>query len=291
MVEAALNGFYPPDHEVGDRTAFPVGTVPPGVVMSPRTVEIGDARALQAESGLSDAQFFAEHGFVLLRHATAVRDWDADVAQVYLPEIEAIIRERLLPGRRVEVQQSPSLLRRGRDTAVPFYADGVHSDGGIGPQDYAHNIGAFSNEQFGAWWRARYDRDDVAGLIWMDFWRVTNMTGPLAHMPLALCDTASVDPEDLVPIANTGIAPEGRESRHLSLRFNEDQRWYSYPGMTNDELLVFKLAEFWKQAGGQRNCFHSAFRDPDAPDDAELRQSCEHRVGVMVLHDDSGTGS
>lgn len=291
MVEAALNGFYPPDHEVGDRTAFPVGTVPPGVVMLPRTVEIGDARALQAQSGLSEAEFFAAHGFVLLPHVTAVRDWDTEVAGIYLPEIDAVVRERLLPGSKIEVEQFPSILRRGRDTSVPFYADGVHSDGGIGPEDYAHNIGAFSNEQFGAWWRARYDRNDVAGLIWMDFWRVTNMAGPLSHMPLALCDTASVDPGDLVPIANTGIAPEGRESRHLSLRFNESQRWYSYPGMTNEELLVFKLAEFWKHPGGQRNCFHSAFRDPAAPDDAQHRQSCEHRVGVMVLHDDSGTGS
>jgi len=290
MVGVALNGFYPPDHVARERIAFPVGGPPPDVTMPPRTVEIGDARALQAESGLSEAEFFAAHGFVLLPHATAVRDWDAD-ALVYLPEIETLIRERLLPGRRVEIEQFPNILRRGRDTAVPFYAEGVHSDGGIGPDDYAHNIGAFSNEQFGAWWRERYDREDVAGVIWIDFWRVTNMAGPLAHMPLALCDTSSIEPADLVPIANTGIAPEGRESRHLGLRFNEGQRWYSYPGMTVDELLAFKLSEFWKDPDGQRNCFHSAFRDPGAPADAQHRQSCEHRVGVVVLRDDSGAGS
>lgn len=291
MVRAALNGFYPPDHQALDRTAFPVGTAPPGVTMLPRTVEIGDARALQAESGLSEAEFFAAHGFVLLPHATQVRDWDTDVASVYLPEIDMIVRERLLPGRRVEIEQFPNILRRGRDTAVPFYADGVHSDGGIGPDDYAHNIGAFSNPEIANLWRARYDRDDVAGVIWVDFWRVTNMDEPLAHMPLALCDTASLDAADLVPTANTGIAPEGRESRHLGLRFSEGQRWYSYPGMTNDDLLAFKLSEFWKDPGRDTNCFHSAFNDPGAPADAQHRQSCEHRVGVVVLRDNSATAS
>ena len=29
------------------------------------------------------------------------------------------------------------------------------------------------------------------------------------------------------------------------------------------------------------------FVDPEAPSDAEERQSCEHRVGVLILRDDS----
>ena len=285
MVATQLNGFYPPDHVAGDRTPFPVASAPPGVTIVPRAVEIGDARALQAAEALSEAEFFARHGFVLLPHPTQVRDWDRDVASVYLAEIERVIRERLLPGRRVEVQQVPSLLRRGRGTSVPFYAEGVHSDGGLDVDDYQHNIAAFSHEQAAQWWRARYDRDDVDGVIWIDFWRPTNMAGPLEHMPLALCDTASLDAADIVPIANTGIAPEGRESRHLSLRHNSAQRWYYYPAMRTDELLAFKLGEFWKAPHAPGNCFHSAFRDPGAPADAEARQSCEHRVGVMVLKD------
>ena len=285
MVAAALNGFYPPDFSDEARQRFPVGTQPPGADHVPRMVEIGDARALQATEGLPESDFFARHGFVLLPHESAVRDWDTDIAAIYLPEIERVIRQRLLPGHRIEVHQVPSLLRRGRDTPVPFYAEGVHSDGGIDADDYAHNIAAFSSPEAGRWWRTAYERDDVAGVIWIDFWRTTNMAGPLRHMPLALCDTASLDAADLVRTGMTGIAPEGRESHHLSLRYNPAQRWYVYPGMRDDELLAFKLAEFWKAPAPPRNCFHSAFRDPGAPADAEHRQSCEHRVGVMVLRD------
>ncbi|WP_264940707.1 CmcJ/NvfI family oxidoreductase [Sphingomonas caeni] len=261
----------------------PVGAPPPGPVPQYPPTEIGDARALQGEA--DPAAFLAEHGFVLLPHATQVRDWDRDITDIYWAEIDAVIRERLLPGRRVEIQQAPTLLRRGRDTPVAFYAEGVHSDGGAGADDYAHNIGAFSNPEFARYWRARYDQDDVEALWWLDFWRPTNMSEPLEHMPLALCDVSSLDPADHVPTELTGIAPEGRPTRHLSLRFNAGQRWYSYPRMTNDELLVFKLAGFSKAGGPPQNCFHSAFRDPGARAGAQERQSCEHRVGVLLLRD------
>ena len=282
MARIRLNGFLPAGFTPSERLRGAVGGAQPLMVND--TVEIADARAFQAGAE-SEAAFFAEHGFVLLPHVTFVRDWDRDVASIYLPEIETVIRERLFPGRRVEIAQGGAPLRRGRDTAVPFYAEGVHSDGGIGADDYAHNIGAFAGEAAARWWRTQYDRDEVEGVVWVDFWRTTNMAGPLEHMPLALLDTATLDARDCVPTGLTGIAPEGRETHHLSLCFNPDQRWYHYPSMTPDELLAFKLMAFWKDEVSPQNCFHSAFRDPEAPADAEERQSCEHRVGVMVLKD------
>jgi len=280
---AHLNGFYPPDFVPTDRERYPIGALPPGMDTTSRRVSIADARMLQAQERVSEAEFLRRHGFVLLQHATAVRDWDEDIGAVYLSEVEQIIRDRLLPEFTVEVHQLPNILRRGRDTATPFYADGVHSDGGVDHGDYAHNIAAFATPQAAQWWRQQYERDAVAGFIWLDFWRPTNMAGPLEHMPLALCDTATVERDDIVRTGITGIAPAGRETHHLSLRFNAGQRWYYYPRMTNDELLVFKLAEFWKAPRGLGNCFHSAFADPDTPAEAEHRQSCEHRVGALIL--------
>lgn len=285
MTTARLNGFYRPEFVCEERQHFPVGTVEPGMDADGRSVEILDVRVLQAAEAVSEAEFFSRHSFVLLDHVTQVRDWDADCTAVYQPEIDRVIRDRLFPGRRVEIQQAPNVLRRGRGTATPEYADGVHSDGGLDLDDYVHNIAAFAHDQAAHWWRARYERPDVAGLIWIDFWRTTNMSGPLEHMPLALCDAATLEDDDAIQVAMTGIAPEGRESHHLSLRFSPQQRWYYYPGMTPDELLAFKLAEFWKVPAPVRNCFHSAFDDPATPPNAEARQSCEHRVGVLVLAD------
>lgn len=285
MTTARLNGLYAPEFTFGGRQHFPVGSLARGMAPEGYAVEIGDARALQAAERMSEAEFFSRHSFVLLPHVTAVQDWDRDCEDVYLPEIERVIRERLFPGRRVEIEQGPNILRRGRGTLAPHYGDGVHSDGGLDLEDYVHNIRAFAGDQAATWWRALYERPDVSGLVWIDFWRTTNMTGPLEHMPLALCDPASVAADDVVPVAMTGIAPENRESHHLSLRFRAEQRWYYYPGMTTDELLAFKLAEFWKDPAPIRNCFHSAFDHPGTRPGAEKRQSCEHRVAVLVLAD------
>lgn len=281
MPAVRLNGFIPQGLALPDGLRGAVGGAQPA--MSSDAVEIGDARALQAGTA-SEAACLAEHGFVLLPHASAVRDWSAEVP-LYNQEIATVIRERLFPGRRVEVQEGGPPLRRGRDTPVPFYADGIHSDGGAGLDDYVHNIGAFAGDAAANWWRTRYERDDVEGCVWLDFWRTTNMAGPLEHMPLALLDVATLDPADCVPTGLTGIAPGGHETHHLSLRFNPAQRWYSYGGMTPDEMLVFQLMAFWKDQKPPQNCFHTAFRDPAASPDAEERQSCEHRVGVLVLRD------
>ncbi|MDB5723092.1 MAG: symbB [Alphaproteobacteria bacterium] len=294
MTTGQINAFFPSDFAIRGRQFIPMGQDPPGVRLETRWIEIPDARPLQSVSS-SESGFFAGHGFVLLPHSTRVRDWtidpespfESEVARLYLPEIETVIRERLLPGRRVEIQQGPFLIRRGRDTETPFYAEGAHQDFGLTPDDYQRNVSAFANEEAARWWRLRFEQSDVAGFMVVDFWRTTNMAGPLRHMPLALCDPGSVDRADLVPTAMDWIAPDGKESHHLALRSNPSQRWYHYPAMTGDELLAFKLFEVWKDDRQPRfaSCFHSAFRDPDTPVGAEQRQSCEHRVGVLVLQD------
>jgi hypothetical protein len=282
MTSVRLNGLYRPEFDCERRQYFAVGSVAPGMDPWGRQVNIMDARELQEHEALSEAEFFSRHSFVLLPHISRVRDWDED-GSIYQSEIERIIRERLFPGVRVEIQQGPDVLRRGRNTPNPDYADGVHSDGGRDLEDYLHNIAAFANPEAAIWWRKLYERSYVSGLVWIDFWRTTNMNGPLEHMPLALCDPTSIEPDDLVPVAMMGIAPQERESRHLCLRFDAQQRWYYFPHMTTDELLAFKLAEFSKESTPVRNCFHSAFRHPDTPANAEKRQSCEHRVAVLVL--------
>jgi hypothetical protein len=284
MTFAQLNGLFAPDYPADAIFSAPVGAPPPGAPSFP-PVEIRDARPLQAGTA-GEAACFAAHGFALLPHASAVRDWDNDIASLYLPEIEAVIRERLLPGRRVEIQQGPSLVRRGRGAATPFYANGVHQDHGLTADDYENNVTAFAGPEIGRLWRRRFGRDDVAGFMAIDFWRTTNMTGPLRHMPLALCDPNSVAAGDVVRTRLTGIAPDGRETRHLALRYNAGQAWYHYPEMKGDELLAFKIFACGADGGGPlASCLHSAFVDPATPEGVEERQSCEHRVGVLLLRD------
>jgi hypothetical protein len=294
---AELSGLFPPDFTPDQRIQIDIGKGPPPGFRRPffGPFEIGDARAYQAEAE-SEPAFFDAHGFVLLAHETAVGDWEpapdnaesSDVVRLYYPEIEQLVRHRLFPGRRVEVHQWSPPLRRGRDTSTPQYASAVHSDYGLTPEDFEVSVEAYADRQAAEGWRRSYDRDDVEGFMMIDFWRPTNMTGPLMHMPLALCDPAKVEIADLVPMAMTGIAPSGRPTHHVGLRYNAGQRWYYYPRMQTDEVLAFKLFECRKddpEPTRFRSVLHTAFADPNAPADAEERQSCEHRVGVVILRD------
>ncbi len=284
MIETELYGFIPAD-VAGPLPTVDVRNPPPPRNTNFPPIEIRDARQLQRQ-GESEAQFFAENGFVLLSHRTVVKDWD-NVPQAFCDEIDEIIRTRLLPGRRVEIQQRPTPLRRGRGTGTPQYAQGVHSDGPLTAELYAANVGAFAGERARKWWLDRYSRADVTGFMSIDFWRVTNMQRPLQHMPLALCAPKSLQRSDILPMEFVGIAPDGHVSHHLALRFSAAHHWYFYPEMTCDEVLAFKLCEFWKDDpdAQPQNCFHTAFAHPGTPADAEERQSCEHRVGVLVLRD------
>lgn len=284
MVEIELNGLIPADVK-GPFPTIDIRNPPPRPKANLPPIQVRDARKLQA-NGASEAELFAGHGFVLLSHVTVVRDWD-DVPGAFCVEIEEIIRTRLLPGKRLEIQQRPGPMRRGRGTTNPEYAQGVHSDGPLTAELYAANVGAFAGEQAQKWWLERYRREDVAGFMSIDFWRTTNMSGPLHHMPLAVCAPNSLRRSDILPMQFIGIAPDGHMTHHLGLRFDPAQRWYFYPEMTGDEVLAFKLCEFWKDEpdAPSQNCFHSAFRNPLAPADAQERQSCEHRVGVLILRD------
>src|SRR5436190_11246233 len=148
MIETRLNGLFPPDYVVGERVNLTQlmnrggETSPRRPPLNPPT-QIIDARPLQAQAA-SERDFFDSHGFVLLDAPTMVGDWGdaADVGQHYLPEVEALIRTRLYPGREIAIMQPPNVLRRGAGTDVPQYGTGVHQDYGTTADDFQHSVAA-----------------------------------------------------------------------------------------------------------------------------------------------------
>ena len=243
----------------------------------------------------TEASFFQKHSFVLLDHASAVSNWDptpatppdqTDIPRLYFPEIDAIIRQRLLPGRRLDIPPVAHLLRRGPNTPNPYYGSVVHQDYGLSADDYEENVAAYGTDEAARAWRANYDRDEVAGYLVINFWRTVNMDEPLRHQPLAICDPYSVDPEDVLSTGLLNFTPTGRPSNQLGMRYNPRQHWYYYPRMTTREVLAFKNFQCWKdEPPTLRTCFHSAFEEPDPPPHAPAqRQSCEYRVGVYFLN-------
>jgi hypothetical protein len=117
---------------------------------------------------------------------------------------------------------------------------------------------------------------------------------PVATHPMALCDAATVSPEELVVFE---VHYADRIGENYFAKHSDDHRWYTYPGLTRDEALLIKQ---WDSAGALARSngangdavspddpctfsFHSAFKDPTTPPEAADRWSME--VRCMVLYD------
>lgn len=118
---------------------------------------------------------------------------------------------------------------------------------------------------------------------------------PVATNPLALCDSETVDPDNLVVFE---IHYRDRIGENYFAKHASKHRWFYYPAITGDEALLIKQ---WDSAGtlaqsrGSRAdataphapctfSFHSAFEDRATPPDAPDRWSIE--VRCMVLYDE-----
>jgi hypothetical protein len=135
--------------------------------------------------------------------------------------------------------------------------------------------------------------------------QIVNLWRPISHpafdWPLALCDYRSVDlTEDIFVIhVNYGVhASEG-----LAVKYNANQSWKYFPGMSPDEFIVFKTCVdtsfplsmtsfnpwYCRFDSAEEGSFtlHAAFKDPAAPEMAPPRVSIEVRA-LLIFEEKEG---
>lgn len=121
---------------------------------------------------------------------------------------------------------------------------------------------------------ARVMAKDWSRIMSIHAWRV--LSQPPHDTPLAVCDVRSVSPED-VRFGDfiEDYVQYGTYSAELRLiRYAPEQRWWSYPDMVPDELLLFLGHDY----AGREGCFHGAYRDPRCPAGVPGRASIETRT-------------
>jgi hypothetical protein len=93
-------------------------------------------------------------------------------------------------------------------------------------------------------------------------WRA--ITPPPQDLPLAMCDGRTVRMGDVVPIDYHQVR-NGRDVTYKSsgARFSPEHRWWYYPDMTADEMLVFK--GFDSALGDAFKTLHVAIEDTSRP--------------------------
>jgi len=228
-------------------------------------VAIADARPIR------DTLSLASHGFMLVDHASAVRDWwdEAALERLHYPEVEALLAK--LTGASRVVVFDRTLRRRGAGRPTLDGSGGsfaaVREPVGRVHLDYTAASGpARAREVLGA---------VPARFMILGVWRPILAT-PLVDAPLALADARSVHARDLV--RNELVYPH-RRGETFAVLHSPNHCWFHFPLQRRDEAIVFKHFDS-EGARGECPCAvaHSAFDDPGAPPDAPPRESLELRA-------------
>ncbi|HXS28240.1 MAG TPA: CmcJ/NvfI family oxidoreductase [Steroidobacteraceae bacterium] len=248
------------------------------------TVKVRDARPIAGHFKLDT------HGFELVRHVSAVRDFfdRAEVDAIYPGEVAAAVKA-VTGATRVAtlgwMARTSGDLTRFKHRTVGY----THSGGVQPPAGEAHVDTAPDRADRMA--RSTYERAFTGGpgysrFLYSSFWRA--FSEPPQDTPLAVCDGRSVRAEegttntmfvvDNIPDESTMLGPMQNEDQvpgAAIFHFSPAHRWWYFSRMTRDEAIVVKFhdsdrARVWRTP-------HTAFRDPTFPD-AKPRHSIEFRT-------------
>src|ERR671915_1233453 len=255
-VEAELN-YLAPESTVLRRFTAPGISVNTGSYRS-YVMPIHNGRPI------SDRFSLDRNGFAIIDHPTVVPDFtDRDeVDRVYVPEVAEFVKSYTGADRVATMRW---MLRRSADpgeNASQPQAAQVHNDYSV----------AGARQTATAVYQSEFpDGPGFRRALITSLWRV--FSPPPQDWPLALCDYRSVGddegldnrmylvdeiPDDLyaeMPATTPGAS--GSEFLHRA-----GHRWWYFPGMTRDEILLLKLNDSDHSVAWRAP--HSAFRDTTA---------------------------
>ena len=232
-----------------------------------RRVDVRDMRRV------ADLLSLDRHGFLLVRHETAVDDLydDEAVTGVYDRELQALLAE-VTSADRVAVFDHT----RRSDGA----GGAANPDGFRGPASRVHvdyTVDSGPKRAADALGQAEVDRVLSSGgrIVQVNVWRP--IRGPVLRTPIALADAGSVRPDEL--IATDQVFPD-RVGEIYQLAHGAEQRWYWVPRMERDEVLLIKG---WDSLDDGRARFtpHGAFQLEDQDPEAPPRESIEVRTYLV----------
>jgi hypothetical protein len=217
---------------------------PPGVprsngISDPREVTIEDARGLEAEFTLD------RNGFALIKAPTAVADFYSpdEIARVYYPEVERLLRDTLGASR---VHVFDHNVRNATRPGMAAPSRQVHNDHTVNsaPRRVRDHLGDEAEELL----KHRF------GIV--NVWRP--IRGPVLDSPLALCDARSFTDDDLIASDLVYAHVRGETSR---VEYNSRHRWYYFSEMQTDEVLLIRVHDSAND-GRARLSFHTSFENP-----------------------------
>ena len=232
-----------------------------GVAFDPHDVTIHDARELVAGFDLD------REGVVLLDHRTAVKDFfdDAEVLSVYYPEVEAIVKAATGADKVVVFDHTIRIDDEARQAALKVRGPVLNMHNDFAEISALRRVrDLLPPDEAEARLEKRYGSINV--------WRSIN--GPVQTRPLVVCDARSIDDRDWIPLERHYA---DRVGVTLNLRYNPGHRWYYFPGLDEDEAVLFKNYDS-RTGDTARFTAHGSFHHPETRADATPRESIEVRT-------------
>ena len=233
------------------------------VKFDPVQVQLEDARPL------NDGLHLDVDGFRVFEHRSAIAATGTkeELASQYIPEMADFLRE-LTGAREVRPHRSSLLLRTSTRSARPEgYPPATFAHLDFTPKSHASFL-AISEQEDGP--VAPYSRVAI-----LQTWRA--ISAPPQDSTLAIADPRSVADSDTM-LMDTVLGPEEVPELFFESRLcrvNPAHKWYYFPELTADEVLVFKGYD--SDPSVTSDVMHTAFDVPGVPADAEPRRSIEIR--------------
>ncbi|GJL81575.1 MAG: methyltransferase [marine bacterium B5-7] len=214
----------------------------PTVWNEDRMMSIFDARCELAEQDIDRT------GFELASLNTDI--WETDDKRPDLSGYAQELRQLIVTRTKAVEALALSIVRRGEKRSPLLFA---HNDFNFdhGPE-HAH---AVMGERAGEL--------DGRRFAILQTWQPIRT--PIHRHPLAFCDARTIQKDDLIPEKGT-----------FMIAFNPHHRWYYYPEMRTEEIVLFKTFDSATD-GRARYAPHGSFEHPDTPPDVPARQSAESR--------------
>lgn len=227
----------------------------------PVRVEIRDARNLEPPPSLD------REGFCLIKHGTRDVDFESaeSIKSDYYPQITSLLQRQLNADDVIVFDHNVRY-----DAVLP----GVRRPARLVHVDYTTRSAVNRAVEL--------TKDDaIMKRIHRRFMQV-NVWRPLhyavATSPLALADALSVSDKDYI---RADILYPDRKGEILEVMHDPSHKWFFYPDMRPEEMLLFKGFDSDPSVASCRTP-HTAFDHPVAPSDAKPRHSLEMRA--MVFH-------
>ena len=218
----------------------------------------------------------ASHGFQLTVAPTAVDLLDTvAVRERFYPECRALLR-RVTGCRDVRGGSHEYRNGFGGETGARGVRPTPNGSGGAYAQGIHADMCAAVESAFDKFLPAARHFESI------NIWRSATPE-TIRTMPLAVCAMRSVDPEDMTfgDGVNTGDIRAYRKVVDQKLVFSPTQRWYYFPEMRPDEVLLFRQYDTRQEALNLRTVFHTAVADPTTPRDAPMRYTIEVRMQAV----------